>query len=256
MTLDVRKLCDRLGRIESIAVLGRAASTNLLGRRVLNECIENRLPLPSAVIIAREQTEGLGRAGRSWFSPADRGIWATTLHTRDAAELPLLPLQVAVVVARFVRRTFGVETRIKWPNDLFVDDAKIGGILIEARAHEGRALVLIGTGINVFPLGEGAPPASGSIAEASERAIDIDDAIGAFVETVDRELFVPYDPPGILDAWRELSMHRDGDRVGFSFAAERIDGTWAGIDALGRARVRTGDAVREFSAGDLIMIHG
>lgn len=253
MTVHVEELTRRLERIESVALLARAESTNLLGRRVLAECLENRLSLPSAIIIALEQTGGRGRSGRSWYSPAGRGIWATTLHTRSAAELPLLPLEVAVSVARFARDHFGIDARIKWPNDILVDSSKLAGILIEARAQNGNALVLIGTGINVLPLGSGAPPQTSSIAEAAERDVDLDFAIERFVEAVDRDLFRPYDPAAILAAWRELAVHRQGDRIAFVLGNERIEGTWAGIDDLGRARIRVGDTVREISAGDLIL---
>lgn len=255
MTVDVRALTNRLERIESVALLARADSTNLLARRVLNECIENRLNLPSAIIIALEQTAGLGRSGRSWYSPAGRGIWATTLHTREARELPLLPLQVAVAVARFARVQFGIDARIKWPNDIVVDSSKLAGILIEARAHNGNALVLIGTGINVLPLGKDAPPQTSSLAEAANREIDLGEAIEKFVEAIDRELFRPYDPDAILAAWRELTIHREGDRIAFALGSERIDGVWDGIDDFGRARIRVGDQVREISAGDLILFH-
>jgi BirA family biotin operon repressor/biotin-[acetyl-CoA-carboxylase] ligase len=253
--MDVEALTRRLERIESVALLGRADSTNLLARRVLNECVENRLALPSAIIFALEQTAGLGRSGRSWFSPAGRGIWATTLHTRSAAELPLLPLQVAVVVARFLRDAFRLDARIKWPNDVFVGGGKLAGILIEARAQNGSALVLIGTGINVLPLGAGAPPDTTSVAEATKNAVDLEEAIEGFAAAIDRELFRPYDPPQILAEWRELTLHREGDRIAFALGSERIEGTWAGIDDLGRAQIRTAGAIRQISAGDLILFH-
>lgn len=255
MTVDVEALTKRLERIESVALLTSADSTNLLARRVLGECLENRLSLPSAIIIALEQTAGLGRSGRSWYSPAGRGIWATTLHTRSASELPLLPLEVAVAVARFARDHFGVDARIKWPNDILVDSSKIAGILIEARAQNGNALVLIGTGINVLPLGAGAPPQTSSLAEAAKGKVDLGDAIEKFVQAIDRDLFRPYDPSAILAAWRELTIHREGDRVAFALGNERIDGTWVGIDDLGRARIRAGTEVRLISAGDLILFH-
>ncbi len=253
MTVHVEALTRRLARIESVALIGRAESTNLLARRVLNECVENRLSLPSAVIIALEQTGGRGRSGRSWYSPAGRGIWATTMHTRAAAELPLLPLEVAVAVARFAREQFHVDARIKWPNDILVGSSKVAGILIEARAQNGNALVLIGTGINVLPLGAAAPPQTSSIAEAAKADVDLGFAIEKFVEAIDRDLFRPYDPAAILDAWRELAVHRDGDRIAFALGTERIEGTWAGIDDLGRARIKAGDRTREISAGDLIL---
>ena len=60
MSIDTRRIVDRLTTIESIAVIPRVASTNLVARRIVNECIENELSLPKAIIIAREQFAGRG----------------------------------------------------------------------------------------------------------------------------------------------------------------------------------------------------
>lgn len=249
---DLRALTGRLNRIESVALIPTVKSTNGLGRRVIEECLQNELPFPSAIIIAGEQTEGRGRADRSWFSPRGRGIWATLLHTRQAAELPLLPLEVSIVVAGFLRDALGVDTKIKWPNDLYAGGRKIGGILIEARARGEEAFVLIGIGINLLPLGGEAPSRSTSAAEASRADIDLERATEAFIETLDRELFRPYDPRRILESWRSLTVHREGDPIRFSLGEEEIAGAWRGIDDAGRAQIETASGLRAVAAGEII----
>src|ERR1700753_1068423 len=132
-TLDTRQLVARLTTLESIALIPRVSSTNLIARRIVNECIENELSLPSAMIIAGEQFAGRGRNTRSWSSPAGKGIYATTLIARPLQELPLVPLAMANIVAGYLCEVFGLDARIKWPNDVFVQGRKIAGILIEAR---------------------------------------------------------------------------------------------------------------------------
>lgn len=249
---DLRTFVGRLNRIESVARIPSVKSTNRLGRRVIEECLENDLPFPSAIIVAAEQTEGRGRADRTWFSPRDRGIWATLLHTRSAAELSLLPLEVAVAVARFLHDDLGVDARLKWPNDLYAAGGKIGGILIEARARNEEAFVLAGIGINLFPLGGEAPSDSTSATESSGGAVDLGRATEAFIETLDRELFRPYDPSRILDAWRGLAIHRQGDPIRFAIGSEQIEGTWSGIDDAGRARIETPEGLRTVAAGEII----
>src|SRR5438094_471980 len=84
--LDTRRIVDSLKTIESLAVIPRVASTNLIARRIVAECIENELSLPQAMIIAEEQTAGIGRNARSWSSPAGKGIYSTILLTRPASE--------------------------------------------------------------------------------------------------------------------------------------------------------------------------
>src|SRR5438045_3581367 len=147
--LDPRQLVDKLTSLESIAVIPRVASTNLIARRIVSECIENELSLPQAMIIAGEQFAGRGRNQRQWSSPAGKGIYTTTMITRPTAQLPLVPLAMANIVAGFLRDVFGIDARIKWPNDVLALGKKIAGILIEARIQEDRAFLLIGTGINV-----------------------------------------------------------------------------------------------------------
>src|SRR5947208_10773972 len=120
MSIDTRRIVDRLTTIESIAVIPRVASTNLIARRIVNECIENELSLPNAMIIAGEQYAGRGRNARQWSSPPGKGIYATTLLMRPAEELPMVPLEVANIVASYLRETFGIDARIKWPNDILV----------------------------------------------------------------------------------------------------------------------------------------
>src|SRR5262245_54032389 len=101
--LDTREIVDQLSTLESIALIPRVASTNLVARRIVNECIENELSLPSAMIIAGEQYAGRGRNARQWSSPPGKGIYATTLMMRPADELPMVPLEVANIVASYLR---------------------------------------------------------------------------------------------------------------------------------------------------------
>ncbi|MFN2442241.1 MAG: biotin--[acetyl-CoA-carboxylase] ligase [Thermoanaerobaculia bacterium] len=252
--IDVQELASRLENIESIALLPVVGSTNVLARRVIGECIENELPLPSAAIIALEQTAGQGRDSRSWHSPPGRGIWASILHARPLTELPLLPLELACAITRFLRDVYGIEAHIKWPNDVLVDRRKIAGTLIEARSREDQGFVAIGIGLNVLPLGKGAPPEAISIAEATSSIVDLPTAIEGFLGAMDAALFRPFDRDSTLEQWRGLTIHRDGDRVGFTMHGERIEGFWGGIDANGHARILIDGRERLISAGDLVVL--
>src|SRR4051812_37073781 len=141
--IDTRQIVSRLQAIESLAIIPRVSSTNEIARHVLDECIENDLSLPQAMIVAGEQFAGRGRNERQWSSPAGKGIYATTLLTRTTAELPVMPLHIANAVASYLRDTFTIDARIKWPNDIIVNGRKIAGILIEARVQDTRAFLAI-----------------------------------------------------------------------------------------------------------------
>jgi BirA family transcriptional regulator, biotin operon repressor / biotin---[acetyl-CoA-carboxylase] ligase len=248
-------LVRRLKVIESLAVIPRVASTNLIARRIVNECIENELSLPQAMIIAGEQFAGRGRNDRSWSSPAGKGIYATTMLSRPAHELPLMPLAMANIIATYLRETYAIDARIKWPNDVLVGGRKIAGILIEARVQDERVYLLVGTGVNVEPVKDDARPNAVAISEVSQREFTgIETAITAFVEHMDEQLSHPLEHDQVLAQWRELSVHKPGDRIHCVLGERTIDGTWSGIDEQGRAVLNTASGTIAVSAGDLILV--
>lgn len=245
-------LVARLKVIESLAFVPRVASTNLIARRIVSECIENELSFPQAMIIAGEQFAGRGRNQRQWSSPAGKGIYATTMITRPTSQLALVPLAMANIVAGFLRDVFGIDAHIKWPNDIFVSGKKMAGILIEARIQDDRAFLLIGTGINVEPVSEA--PNAIAISEASPRAFTgIDDATTAFIEYVDARLAQPFEHDEVIEEWRRLSIHKSGDRITCVLGERTLTGTWGGIDEQGRALLRNGADTVAVSAGDIIL---
>ena len=252
--IDSRQIVDRLTTLESVALISRVASTNIVARRVVDECIANEVSLPHAMIIAGEQFAGRGRNARQWSSPAGKGIYATTLLTRPASELPMVPLEVANIVASYLRETFGIDARIKWPNDILVGGRKIAGILIEARVHGEDAYLLIGTGVNVEAANGDDRPNSVSIAEVTAREFrGTPTAIEAFIEHVDARLAQPFDRHRVLDDWRSLAVHGSGDRVVCDLGARTVSGVWGGIDEHGRALLVADGETIAVSAGDLIL---
>lgn len=252
--ISTHQVVSSLRTIESVALIPRVASTNLVARLVVNECIENELSLPQAIIIAREQFAGRGRNERTWSSPPGKGIYATILLTVPREALPLLPLEMANIVATFLGEAFGIEARIKWPNDILAGGRKIAGILIEARVQEDRVYTVVGTGINVEPATGDERPNAVSIREMTRRDFgDIDSAIVAFIEHVDQRLSQPLDHERVLEEWRRLSVHRTGDAITCVLADRTVSGTWNGIDDHGRALLRHGEETIAVSAGDLII---
>ncbi len=106
------------------------------------------------VIIAREQTEGRGRMGRSFYSPNSSGVYFTTI-LRPQINLEdslLITTATAVAVSKAIETVAHVPASIKWVNDIFVQDKKVCGILTEASLNfESGALeyAVIGIGINI-----------------------------------------------------------------------------------------------------------
>jgi len=254
VAIDTKSTVKGLTTIESLAVIPRVASTNLVARRIVTECIDNELSLPQAMIIAGEQFAGRGRNERRWSSPAGKGIYATTLISRPVHELPIVPLAMANIIASYLRETFEIDARIKWPNDILVHGRKIAGILIEARVQDERVYLLIGTGINVEPVDDETRPNAITISEASPRNFEgIESATLAFVRHVDRELSGPMRRVETLEQWRSLSIHKPGDPIHCVVAEKTISGTWSKIDDRGRAVLDTPEGTIVVSAGDLFL---
>jgi BirA family biotin operon repressor/biotin-[acetyl-CoA-carboxylase] ligase len=252
--IDTRRAVADLKTIESIAMMTRVSSTNSVAQRIVAECVANDLSLPQAMILAEEQYAGRGRNQRTWSSPAGKGIYATTLLTRSARDLALVPLEMANIIASFLRERFAIDARLKWPNDVLADNKKIAGILIEARVQEDRAFLIIGTGINVEPVfGDDRPNATSIHELAPDRFHGLDAATLAFIEHADAYLSRPLARDRVLGEWRSMTIHSPGDRITSIINDRRISGTWNGIDEEGRALINDGSVTLAISAGELIL---
>jgi len=127
-----------------------------------------------AAVLARRQTRGRGRAGRSFLSPEGGLYLSVVLRPKlPPGEWGLVPLMTGVVVAGELRRD-GFDARVKWPNDVLVAGKKAGGILVESRWGESPyAVVGIGMNLDRVPdvpdatalAAHGAPPAARALAE-------------------------------------------------------------------------------------------
>ena len=103
-------------------------------------------------VVARQQTLGRGRRGRDWSSPIGN-LYASYVMTVDGvlSRLGEVPLLTAVAVSEAIDSCTGAYqlAKVKWPNDLLVDGAKISGILLEAeKLDEGKTCLVIGCGVN------------------------------------------------------------------------------------------------------------
>lgn len=132
----------------------------LQARRILDAGAIGREP---CILVADEQTGGIGRHGRPWSSPLG-GLWMTLLWPcQSVAPLPeTLSLQIGLAVRRTIARILGEQSedlgartssvKLKWPNDIFVADRKLAGILIETLRpppSDAPPWLSIGIGINV-----------------------------------------------------------------------------------------------------------
>lgn len=108
------------------------------------------------LVLAERQLGGRGRGGKEWVSRPRAGIWLTLVE-RPAEGVPveLLSIRAGLALAPALDRFAPAPVELKWPNDLFAQGRKLGGILLEARWRDARAeWVALGVGVNLKPPGE------------------------------------------------------------------------------------------------------
>jgi BirA family biotin operon repressor/biotin-[acetyl-CoA-carboxylase] ligase len=153
------------GRYSKIDVVASAGSTNADLRKALDDGAEDR-----TVLIAEEQTAGVGRRARTWSSPKGAGLYlSVALRPQGVSFAAMGSLSVVAGLAvRAAAAQFGVDAVLKWPNDVLAgpDRAKCAGILAEAVGGEDASVVL-GIGLNVLPLGEDVPAGPGGLPATS-----------------------------------------------------------------------------------------
>jgi BirA family transcriptional regulator, biotin operon repressor / biotin---[acetyl-CoA-carboxylase] ligase len=144
--LDSARLRERLTAVGCswrTTVLASTGSTNADAAQAAREGAAEGL-----AILADEQTAGRGRLGRSWQTPANRAVMCSVLlrPAVPAAHWGWLTLLAGVALVDAVRAVTGVESQLKWPNDLLIGDRKVAGVLAEVPAS---GAVVLGIGLNV-----------------------------------------------------------------------------------------------------------
>jgi len=197
------------------------------------------------VVTAHEQSAGRGRQGRSWFGPPGSSLLYSAL-LRPFDGNPLLPLGVALAVCEAAEAVAPVRCRLKWPNDVWIDERKVAGILIEARPEDGWAVV--GVGLNVAVAPEDFPPelrgAATSLVPmevASERPAEAAPTVDSVRTALNAALgrWVAASDDEVLGAFRARDA-LSGRRVSWDGG----EGTAEAIDERGHLVVATDDGER------------
>jgi BirA family biotin operon repressor/biotin-[acetyl-CoA-carboxylase] ligase len=129
--------------------LENTPSTIWVGKQLCSEGTVDKMH--GLVIIAEEQSGGLGRMGRAWVSPSG-GIWITIVLKPDIPvdRIFMITMAGSIAVARAIRKEFNIGALIKWPNDIFIGNKKVAGLLLELSAEADVVHhCLLSTGIDV-----------------------------------------------------------------------------------------------------------
>jgi BirA family transcriptional regulator, biotin operon repressor / biotin---[acetyl-CoA-carboxylase] ligase len=211
------------------------------------------------VVVAEEQTAGRGRLGRRWHAPRGSALLMSLLFRPPLApaHAQRVTMVCSLAVVRAVAEVGGVDARVKWPNDIVVANAKLGGLLTELRVGAGGLeYVVVGVGLNVnldvALLPDLISPAT-SLSIELGRPVSRRDLLVSFLRCADdlygrlRDGWLP------RAAWRQalITLGRD---VTVGMAGEALHGVAEDVDEDGALLLRTGDgALRRVLAGDVTL---
>jgi BirA family biotin operon repressor/biotin-[acetyl-CoA-carboxylase] ligase len=243
-----------------VEVVERTGSTNsdLVGLVTKENADEG------AVLVAEEQNAGRGRLDRQWTAPARSGLFFSVVLKPVGVPVTRwgwLPLLTGVAVATALSRSAGVDTSLKWPNDLLVtvdgEERKVGGILAE---RAGTDAVVVGIGINVSLRADELPvPGAGSLALAGATTTDRDTVLRAVLRSLEQWYGRWRDAAGDPAASGLQATYAAGcATLGRTVRAElpggrSIVGEAVAVDGDGRLVIATEDGVQEpVGAGDVV----
>jgi BirA family biotin operon repressor/biotin-[acetyl-CoA-carboxylase] ligase len=189
---------------------GEVESTQNIARQLALEGAE-----AGTVVMAELQTAGRGRQGRSWFAPRGANVCMTVIGPRTLlAEAWQLSLVVAVAVCEAVREATEVDARVRFPNDVYMNNAKLAGVLIETVPHPqpGFVIPLVGIGVNVNIRAEDYPEDLRATATSLQIATGREWTVGGISGGILRALSVRWEEwrrgpldEAILPRWHELA---------------------------------------------------
>ncbi len=234
---NIRSFLNKENEPRSITVFDGIDSTNAYLKRNVRKDTET-----GTTVIADSQTNGRGRLGRTFYSPADTGMYMSVVfRAEDIGDISLITIAACTAACRALEDTAGVYPRIKWVNDIFLRGKKVCGILAESLTDPQThriTHVIVGIGVNIstkdFP--KDIRDIAGSVCEKGmsreKLAAEIlNNLIPMCKNTADSD---------IIDYYGEHLMIV-GKEVEYTLNGEERRGTVLGINEKGNLTVRTND---------------
>ena len=207
--------------------------------------------------VAEYQQAGRGRRGRKWFSPFGSNLYLSMywkLEQGPAAAMGL-SLVIGIVMAEVLHRLGAEDVRVKWPNDLYLNDRKLAGILVELTGKTGDAAhLVIGAGINL----KMREPATDTITQGwinlQEAGVNIDrNELTATLLNELRSALVHFEQEGLtpfIARWRGLDNFLDRP-VKLLIGDQEIHGVERGIDPQGALLLEQDGVIKPYIGGEI-----
>jgi BirA family biotin operon repressor/biotin-[acetyl-CoA-carboxylase] ligase len=248
---------------QSLFIFEELNSTNTFAL----ELAKNPTP-QGTVVLADSQTAGRGRLQRSWFSPKGANIYGSLAFSFNSPiqTIGWVPLMAGIAIAQAIEDHVEIGITLKWPNDILVDERKVGGILCESfKRNSTETCVVIGFGINVN-LSEAAFPKdlkliATSLQIQSQHTLDRHHLLKSIITTLEQgwEELISQGPQACQLAYSSRCSTL-GKQIQVQFPdGSELEGLAQSIGAQGQLQLRPSPSdakeqsarIREVHAGDI-----
>jgi BirA family biotin operon repressor/biotin-[acetyl-CoA-carboxylase] ligase len=238
---------------QNVVCLAEVGSTNDTARLLAQEQAPE-----GSLVVADYQTQGRGRLARRWQAPAGSSLLLSLVFRPPLApsQVQRLVMVCSLAVADAVEAETGLAVDLKWPNDLLIDGAKAGGILVEmASTGERVEFVIVGIGLNVnldpAELPQDLLMPATSLSQKAGRQIVRASLLRALLQKIERRYVAMLEGTQPQDEWagRLVTLGRP---VSVSGPGSVLEGVAEGVDADGALLVRRADGgLERVLAGDV-----
>jgi len=212
------------------------------------------------IVIAESQAKGKGRLGRNWFSPPYLNLYLSVILRPKISphQAPFITLMAAVATAEAIEKTSGLQSSIKWPNDILLSGRKIAGLLNEIKSETDRIhFIILGIGVNLNVDEKMFPKEIRSIATSMKRemgqAVSRKDFLALLLKELEKwyTVFLKEGGTVILNSWRERAQIK-GRQIKMTSFGETIAGRAIDVDSDGALIIETKHGERKrVVAGDV-----
>ena len=216
------------------------------------------------IIIAEKQTSGRGRLDRKWTSPKG-GIWfSLIIHPKfDVSSSTLIPILSAVALSKSIKSVLGIETEVKWPNDITMNGKKVAGVLVDASFQTNSIdYLILGIGINFdidakklekrltkTPNFYGIDSLRGKEDKTPPKTL-----LKEFLLQFEKNLFQldKGEKSKIIKEWTKRAAGI-GKKITINTSNGKISGISQGIDNDGALKIKTRNEIKKIYVGDVVL---
>ena len=209
-----------------------------------------------SLVFTDKQTGGKGRRDNKWVSTPEKSLtFSFILHSElELEKMGLLPLLTGISIVKGITAATAIQTGLKWPNDIMLNEKKMGGILIESKQTGHGLGVVVGVGLNINENAQDIPHTlrnnAISLAMFSRQTHSREQILSAILNEF--ETLYNNQMDSIIPLWTDHCIHQDRE-VSFHSEKGKQQGIFQGISSLGYAEIQINGKIQTFPSGMVIL---